>query len=107
MNEQNVEVTLTTIDNPWNPFTHFDEWYVFDTMKGYNTCSLLSRVTVTSDDLSEPDNDLAIDEGIRFIIEQNPFGVHKIIRSNEPFVFNPPSFNQNEDEKGINENKNE
>ena len=31
------EYMLTTIDNPFNPFTNFDDWYAFDTSKGYNT----------------------------------------------------------------------
>ena len=30
---------LTTSDNPYNPFTQFDEWQMFDSLQGYNTCS--------------------------------------------------------------------
>lgn len=44
---------LTTSDNPYNPFTHFDEWYKFDEEKGYCTCGYLSRIAKTSDELSE------------------------------------------------------
>lgn len=36
---------LTTIDNPYDPFTQFDEWNAFDQQKGYHTCSYLARVT--------------------------------------------------------------
>lgn len=35
------EYMLTTVDNPWNPFTHFREWYVYDIMHGYHTLSYL------------------------------------------------------------------
>ena len=29
------EVRITTIDNPFNPFTEWDEWFNFDLQKGY------------------------------------------------------------------------
>ena len=36
---------LTTVDNPYNPFTHWQEWYNYDVENGYHTCSLLARLT--------------------------------------------------------------
>lgn len=86
MNSELEDKILTTIDNPWNPFTHWDEWYQWDTDAGYHTCSLLARLTVTSDDLSEVDNSLAIDEAMNVVIDINPFGVHKILSSKEKFI---------------------
>ncbi len=44
---------LTTSDNPYNPFTQWDEWNVFDMEKGYNTCSYLARIAAVSDELSD------------------------------------------------------
>ena len=79
MNEQNVEVTLTTTDNPWNPFTHFDEWRKFDESKGYNTCSYLARIAKTSDELSEADEALAIDQAIDEIVKMNVLEIYKKI----------------------------
>jgi hypothetical protein len=32
---------LTTVDNPYNPFLQWDDWYAFDMMKGYDTCGLI------------------------------------------------------------------
>jgi hypothetical protein len=43
---------LTTIDNPFNPFTQFDEWNAFDTQQGYYTCAYLARIAKVSDELS-------------------------------------------------------
>lgn len=67
---------LTTVDNPYNPFTHFDEWLQFDQEKGYNTCELLSRNTYTSNELSESDNSNAIDEGMNEVVKNDPFGLY-------------------------------
>ena len=44
---------LTTIDNPFNPFTEFKDWFLFDCEKGYNSCSYLARIARTSDALTE------------------------------------------------------
>lgn len=61
---------LTTFDNPFDPFEQFTDWFLFDIEKGYNTCSILARVTKTSDDMSEVENDIenerAIDEIIKY-----------------------------------------
>ena len=61
---------LTTIDNPFNPFTQFDEWFQFDEEKGYHTCQFLARISKASSDMSESDyereNERAIDEIVRF-----------------------------------------
>ena len=44
---------LSTIDNPYDPRTSWDEWFAFDTARGYNTCGLVARLCTTSDSLSE------------------------------------------------------
>ena len=68
------EHMLTTKDNPFDPFTQFDEWYSFDIEKGYNTCGYIERVTLSSDELSESDQDAAIDKAIDEIVELNITG---------------------------------
>ena len=39
-----VEYMLTTVDNPFDPFTRFDEWLEYDTHMGYNTAAFLDRI---------------------------------------------------------------
>lgn len=68
---------LTTTDNPFDPFTEFDEWYGFDQTKGYNTPSFLARVVRTSDELSEADQDAAIEDAIDEIVNENVLGLYK------------------------------
>ena len=60
---------LTTIDNPYDPFTHFDEWFKFDVEKGYNSCGLLGRIARVSDELSDAENDRVISDAIDEIIK--------------------------------------
>lgn len=75
--ESTKEYMLTTKDNPWNPFTHFDEWFAFDESHGYCSCGLLARISASTDELSDEienkQNELAIDE----IIKLDPFGIYK------------------------------
>lgn len=68
---------LTTIDNPYDPFTRFDEWYEFDVSSGYNTAAYLARIVVTSDELSEADQDLALEQAIDEIVNENVLGRYR------------------------------
>jgi hypothetical protein len=72
-----VEYMLTTVDNPFDPFTEWDEWYSFDTRHGYHSAGLLARIVITSDDLSDADQALAIRLGIEEIVRENVSGMHK------------------------------
>lgn len=60
---------LTTIDNPFNPITDFDNWNQFDMQKGYNSSAYVARIAKDSDQLSdyerELENERAIDEIIK------------------------------------------
>jgi hypothetical protein len=79
------EYMLTTVDNPFDPFTQFDEWMAYDVMMGYNTAAFLARVARISDDLSEPDQQLAISLAIEEICEENVSGMwRKVSRSDGP-----------------------
>jgi hypothetical protein len=71
------DVMLTTTDNPFNPFTQFDEWYKYDVEKGYNTCAYLARVARTSEELSEEDQSSSIVKAINSILEMNILGIYR------------------------------
>lgn len=68
---------LSTIDNPFNPFTQWDEWKRYDEDKKYFTCAYLARIAKTSDDLSEADYDSAIKHAIDEIVKLNINGLYK------------------------------
>jgi len=71
-----TESMLTTLDNPFDPFTQFDEWYAWDERAGYHTTSFLARIVKTSDNISDADQDLAIEQGIDEIIRENVLGIY-------------------------------
>lgn len=77
------QVMLTTVDNPFNPFTQFDEWYAWDEQAGYHSSALLARVVVSSDELSDYDQRLDYEAGIEEIIRENVSGMHKKVYENE------------------------
>ena len=70
-------VMLTTVDNPFNPFTQFDEWFAFDSQKGYHTCNFLARIANLSDELSESLNEKLLEQAIDEICKQNVSGLYR------------------------------
>jgi hypothetical protein len=74
-NSEPIEYMLTTVDNPFDPFTRFEEWLQYDTSMGYNTPSFLARIANVSDDLSQADQALAIQSAITEIVEENVSGM--------------------------------
>lgn len=80
---------LTTIDNPFNPVTQWDDWYNFDEEKGYCTSGYLARIAITSDDLSEKQQDQAIEDAIDEIISLHPDGFYvKVLENGDTFLYN-------------------
>ena len=72
-----AKVMLTTIDNPFDPFEDFTSWYLFDTEKGYNSCSYLGRVSYTSDELSDAENEEEIERAIDEIVKYDFMNIYK------------------------------
>ena len=75
-------VAITTFDNPFNPFTQFTEWLLFDKEKGYNTCEYLARIAKVEDNLSQQEYNRAVEQGIDSIIKTDPFNIYKKITNN-------------------------
>lgn len=71
-----MDYMLTTIDNPFNPHTEYDAWYNYDTSHGYHTCAYLARIAKSSDELSDADDLLAIDQAMDEIVNYNFLGIY-------------------------------
>lgn len=74
-----LNVMLTTDDNPINPFTNFREWYTYDMQLGYDTMGLLARVAAVPVNLSDMDRDQAIDDAMHEIAHYNVSGMHRLV----------------------------
>lgn len=73
---------LTTTDNPYNPYTEWDSWLAFDREKKHFTNEYLARIVVSSPDLSEQEEEEAIDLAIDEILELNINGLYITINEN-------------------------
>ena len=66
---------LSTVDNPFDPFEQFDEWFLYDNEYGYNSCSKLARVTVMNDAMTEYEKIMATEQAIDTIIQYDFTGL--------------------------------
>ena len=77
---------LTTVDNPFDPIKQFDQWFLFDVEKGYNSSAYLARIARTSEQLSDSENESEIERAIDEIIKYDILNVYvKVSKTlNEP-----------------------
>lgn len=87
---------VTTMDNPWDYFTEFDEWYAFDTGTAgysvigepYNTLNYVARViaelsdTPTSE-MSDDEYNAVVNEAVDEICKLNLTGNYKKVYEKE------------------------
>ena len=71
-----MKYMLTTVDNPYDPFDNFKEWYMYDVQKGYNSSSYLARIAKTSDEMTDFENDEEIERAIDEIIEHDFMNIY-------------------------------
>lgn len=71
---------LTTFDNPYDPFDQFDQWYMFDTDKGYNSAAYLARIAKTSDALSDSENEAELERAIDEIVKYDFMNIYKKVK---------------------------
>jgi hypothetical protein len=69
-----IEYMLSTIDNPYNPFTNFDDWFAYDERLGHHTLAYLARVTYQSNELSETDQSIEYNRAIEEVVQLNISG---------------------------------
>ena len=78
-----AEFMLSLATNPYDPFVDYDAWKKFDTREGYDTDGFLARLISTSDALSEPDQDMAVEQAIESVLSNIHFsGLYKKVERN-------------------------
>lgn len=74
---------VTTEDNPFDYFDDFDNWYAFDTQKGYNTLSYLMREAEVDDEMPESLRNQEIERAVDEICFFNLTGNYKKVYEKE------------------------
>lgn len=73
-----ADLMLSLSTNPYDPFEQYELWLNFDHHEGFDTAGLLARALSTSEALSEPDQDLAVEQAIESILANPSFaGLYK------------------------------
>ena len=75
-----MKVALTTFDNPFDPLEQFDEWFLFDSEKGYNSCAYLARIANISDEMSEQEKDRETERAIDEIIKNDFMNIYMKVK---------------------------
>lgn len=90
---------LTTTDNPYNPYTQYDEWLALDRQLGYNTCEYLARICENvSYNLDQEEQEEIVRDAMNQIIAMDPFEIYtkayppEGYKSSEPEGISPDGF---------------
>ena len=70
---------LSTTDNPFNPWTHYDQWFDWDTSRGYNTASYLATIVQIINANGRVSDDEALALAIDDILEFNITGNYVLV----------------------------
>ena len=70
-------VALSTLDNPYDPFDQFIQWFLFDEEQGYHSCSYLARIANSYNDSTDEENNEEIERAIDEIIRNDFLGIYK------------------------------
>ena len=76
-------IMLTTTDNPYDPFTEWNQWLNWDHEHGYNSTEALARLAHTSPDLTDEENDFIIENTIDEMCRINIVGRWKKVVKEE------------------------
>lgn len=74
------EVMITTIDNPYDPFEEFTQWDLFDKEKGYNTTSRLARLVNLTDEMTQQEENEAVEIAIDRLIELDFLDIYRKVK---------------------------
>ena len=80
---------LSTVNNPYNPFTEFHKWYKFDQVYEEGCAQYLAKVCLADDEMLPADYDEEVERAIDEIIEMNPRKIYiKVVHEEEDPNYN-------------------
>lgn len=82
------KIWVTTVDNPYDPWTQWNKWYRFDEKAGYHTCARLASMAAASNELSDAEYEDCIDSAInRLLSWYDPYEVYRLAIEGEGIPF--------------------
>lgn len=76
------DYVLTTIDNPWNPFTHPNDWLNHDIAYGYNTNQKIAYFADTSSKMDDEMYEYELQNAMQQVIDNDILGLYiKVYKS--------------------------
>lgn len=72
--EKIIESMLTTVDNPYNPFENFEDWYRYDRDHGHYCCERLAEVVGDLKDSNEVEEIKITESAINYIVANDVLG---------------------------------
>ena len=74
-------VSISTIDNPYDPFDDYISWFMFDIEKGYYSSSKAARLLNIEEGMSSVEEMAEYERAIDRLIELDPFDIFiKVVR---------------------------
>lgn len=84
MTQEVKDVWITTVDNPFDPFTQWDRWFNFDEQNNYKTCERVARLAHCSDEnLSPMENREMVDQALVTLCEFYGDKVYRLVVEGE------------------------
>lgn len=66
----------TTMDNPWHPYKHPQEWLTFDLRNHYNTNSMVAAFNEASPYMDPDVQEYYTEQAVNKLLMLNPLGIH-------------------------------
>lgn len=79
-----MEYALTTVDNPFDPFEQFMDWFMWDNSHDHGCCALLDRFAHTSDEMPKAEYEREIERAINEILIYDFENIYKKVSREIP-----------------------
>lgn len=74
------DMWITTVDNPFDPFTQWERWFNFDEQHNYKTCERVARLAhCDPTTLTEKENDEFVNQALISLVDMYGDNVYRIV----------------------------
>ncbi len=86
------ETMLSTVDNPYNPFSDFDKWFQYDVVHNYNCLGIMAANTYSSNEYGEGRILEDIEQGIDDFLKNDILGLYiKVVHDTDISTVTEPA----------------